>query len=84
VAPRIPDIPPPEIPSFDAPPAPGQPSQTGGNGPISITVQNTVEVNGAADGNLEKQIRDALTRATADQVKLVERRLVDHLRAFGI
>ena len=84
VAPRIPDITPPEIPSFEAPPAPGQPSQTGGNGPISITVQNTVEVNGAADGNLEKQIRDALTRATADQVKLVERRLVDHLRAFGI
>lgn len=84
VAPRIPDIAAPEIPSFEAPPAPGQPSQTGGNGPISITIQNTVEVNGAADGNLEKQIRDALSRSTADQVKLVERRLVDHLRAFGI
>jgi len=84
VTPRVPDITPPEIPPFEAPPAPGQPSQTGGNGPISITIHNTVEVNGVADGNLEKQIRDALSRSTADQVKLVERRLVDQLRAFGI
>ena len=81
VAPRIPDIAAPEIPIIEAPATPGQSPRTAN---VTITIQNTVEVHGAADGNLEKQIRDALSRSTADQVKLVERRLVDQLRAFGI
>jgi DNA-binding transcriptional regulator YdaS (Cro superfamily) len=81
VAPRVPDITPPEIPIIEAPATPGQSPRTAN---VTITIQNTVEVHGAADGNLEKQIRDALSRSTADQVKLVERRLVDQLRAFGI
>ena len=82
-APEIPHIKAPEVPAIEAPVTPGQSPRTVGSN-VTITVQNTIENISIADGNLEKQIRDALSRSTADQVKLVERRLVDHLRAFGI
>ncbi len=81
-APEIPAITPPEIPAIEAPGTPGQAPRTAA--PITITIQNTIEVNGTGNSDIQKQIRDALSRSTADQVKLVERRLVDHLRAFGI
>ena len=81
-APEIPAITPPEIPAIEAPGTPGQAPRTAA--PITITIQNTIEVNGTGNSDIQKQIRDALSRSTHDQVKIIERRLVDHLRAFGI
>ncbi len=76
----VPSIP--EIPTIEAPGSPGRSLQ--GNSTISITVQNTIENITITDGDIQKQIRDALSLSTHDQVKIVERRLVDCLRACGI